>query len=128
MATSPTTIFIVRVDFRNGQHLEFAYGEEHLGAAKACYETLRVASDANKSCEIFDDAGRAAVLAGKDIQAFQLVDLVREAQGLIAIVEVVNGVRRLNNLPGIGEMPSAGAPANGTGIQTGAIGSPEFSA
>lgn len=132
MAGKIETIFIVRADFRNGLHLEMNYSEPHLGNAKAAYETIRVAKDQSLVCEVFDDAGRALVIDGKEIQAVQMVDLVQESNAALAIAERVDDVRAsrgyARNMAAqmIGAQ-ATGGPANGSGErplsgQVGAIG------
>lgn len=127
MAEKITTIYAVRVDFHNGCHLEYHYAEEHQGAAKECYDTIRVAQRDKLIAEVFDDAGRAAVVKGDDVQAISMVDLVMETKGALAIAEVVDTVRHQMGYVGamdgqlLGMQPSPPGQVNGGGAP-GAIG------
>jgi hypothetical protein len=84
-------MFIVRVDFRNGLHLEFNYGD--LGQADQCLKLLVEAQKSGKPCSIFDEAGRQGTLSGADMQAVQMVDVEQETTSVIRLGLMVRGIQ-----------------------------------
>lgn len=95
-------MYIVRVDFKNGLHLEFNFGggqDKGLGRA----ESIRrlVAEGLNMSaaippkpavCEVFDDAGRQGNIDCAQVQSVGLIDLESETIAAIRIKQFVQGL------------------------------------
>lgn len=106
-------MFIVRVDYKNGQHLEYMYaGQNALGSANATFELVvraqkaalgvTTGKDGQKIfgdpsiviCEPQDDAGRNGSVLGIDVQAVHLVDVAREAAGAVLLKQFVERIAR----------------------------------
>lgn len=84
-------MFIVRVDFKNGLHLEFNYA--HLETGEQCRTVCAAAQKNGDRCSIFDEAGRQADLDGSQIQAVQLVNLQEETVSIIRVGLIVQNIR-----------------------------------
>ena len=134
-------MFIVRVNYKNGQHLEYLYaGGDGLGRAQATMELLVTAQKAALQgkpvlCEPWDDAGRNGSIIGTDIQTVQLVDVTKEAIGAVHLKMLCEAVARKHDPSFQPQRPNGASPGfdpvtgERSGQETPAIGrgTPTFS-
>jgi len=85
-------MYIVRLDYVNGLHKEYAFND--LGPAAAAHELATAAKDAKARGTITDDAGRKAGFEGANIQSVELVDTQAEAISAIKLVTEINAIQQ----------------------------------
>lgn len=85
-------MFIVRVDFKNGLHLEFNFA--HVETGEQCRSVCAAAAKKGDRASIFDEAGRQCDLDGSQVQAVQLVNLQEETVSIIRVGFVVDDIRQ----------------------------------
>lgn len=85
-------MFIVRVDFKNGLHLEFNFA--HVETGERCRVVCAAAAQKGDRASIFDEAGRQCDLDGSQVQAVQLVNLQEETVSIIRVGLVVDEIRQ----------------------------------
>lgn len=83
---------IVRVDFKNGLHLEFNYTD--LPLAEQCRATLQQSRKDGTTASIYDEGGRHADIAGGELQVVQLVSLEEETVSIIRVGMIVDDIRK----------------------------------
>lgn len=84
-------MYLVRIDYRSGLHLEFGYSTLERG--QNAYDSLTSLRDKGALGQFWDDAGRSAVLDCKDILSHMLVDVMQEAESFIVMQAAVRSVQ-----------------------------------
>lgn len=86
-------MFIVRLDYQNGLHKEYAYSD--LGLASQAYGlACQAKSKAIGFDDLFDEAGRKASIDGSKLQSVELVDLGAETVSAITLIKEVQAIQQ----------------------------------
>jgi hypothetical protein len=85
-------MYIVRLDYQNGLHKEYAYRD--LGAATAVLEEAARAKDSGHRGIIRDEAGRTAHYEGNKLQSVEMVDAQAEAVSAIQLMAEIQAIQR----------------------------------
>lgn len=85
-------MYIVRLDYQNGLHKEYCYGD--IGIATKNFDLASLARNKGCGLEIDDEAGRKASVDGGKLQSVELVDLQAEAISGIKVVSEVQAIQK----------------------------------